>query len=91
MIVTGPGIDPKKEIIEWAKHTTEGRYDLNINDLTTCWTDGLAFAAIIHRHRPELIDITKLDKKKPIENMTYAFKVAQEELNVMSLLEPEGW
>ena len=90
MIVTQSGKDPKKEIIEWARTATEGYYDVSITDLTTSWTDGLAFSALIHRHRPDLIDITRLDKNKPIENMHYAFQVAQEELYVMSLLEPEG-
>ncbi|KAI6659332.1 actin binding domain-containing protein [Oopsacas minuta] len=88
-MITQSDKDPKKEIIEWAKNATEGYYDVSINDLTTSWTDGIAFSALIHRHRPDLIDINRLDKNNPIENLHYAFQVAQEELYVMSLLEPE--
>ena len=90
MIVTQSDKDPKKEILEWVKKAVESKYDLNIHDLTTSWTDGIAFAALIHRHRPDLIDINKLDKNTPIDNLHYAFQVAQDGLDVMSLLEAEG-
>lgn len=64
---------------------------VDVVNLTSSWTDGLAFAALIHRHRPDLIDFNELDKAKPIHNMQYAFNVAEDKLQVASLLEAEGW
>ncbi len=47
----------------------------------------MALCALIHRHRPDLIDFDKLDKKNKRENLQYAFDVAQNSLGIEPLLE----
>jgi hypothetical protein len=54
------------------------------------WRSGLGFNALIHAHRPDLIDFTKLSPQKHIDNLNHAFDVAQNELGVPRLLDAEG-
>lgn len=58
--------------------------------ITASWRSGLGFNALIHSHRPDLIDFNKLTPGKHIDNLNYAFDVAQNELGVPRLLDAEG-
>ncbi|KAL8601552.1 hypothetical protein ACOMHN_003818 [Nucella lapillus] len=51
--------------------------------------DGLAFCALIHRHRPELIDYHNLSKDNPLENLNTAFDIAEKHLDIPRMLDPE--
>ncbi|VEL31328.1 unnamed protein product [Protopolystoma xenopodis] len=53
------------------------------------WKDGLAFCALIHRHRPELIDYSRLSRDNPLENLNYAFDVAEKHLDIPRMLDAE--
>ena len=44
----------------------------------------MAFAALIHKHRPDLIDFKSLDKKDALGNLTLALKVADEQVHCTS-------
>ncbi|XP_027711920.1 alpha-actinin-3 [Vombatus ursinus] len=54
-----------------------------------CWKDGLALCALIHRHRPDLIDYAKLRKDDPIGNLNTAFEVAEKYLDIPKMLDAE--
>lgn len=54
------------------------------------WKDGLAFCALIHRHRPELIDYSKLHRGDPLHNLNLAFDIAEKYLDIPRMLDPEG-
>lgn len=41
----------KKELLEWAQRATEGYDDVSVKDFTHSWKNGMAFCAIIDRHR----------------------------------------
>lgn len=74
----------------WCARVTAGYPCVDVTDLTTSFRDGLAFVAIIHHFRPDLIDSPdKLDPKDVVGNNALAYKVAEEKLDVPSLLDPE--
>ena len=73
----------------WCSQVTADYPNVHITDLSTSFRDGLAFNAIIHHFRPDLFDYNSLNPKNVRENNAHAFKVAEEELNVPALLDPE--
>lgn len=59
-------------------------------DFQSSWRNGLAFLAIIHALRPDLVDMDRAKGRTNKENLKEAFKIAEHELNIPRLLEPEG-
>ena len=68
---------------------TSSYENVNIIDMDTSWRDGLAFCAMIHHFRPNLLDYSSLDPHNVLYNNTLAFSVAERELGIPSLLEPQ--
>uniref|UniRef100_A0A8C7YXY6 Actinin, alpha 1 n=1 Tax=Oryzias sinensis TaxID=183150 RepID=A0A8C7YXY6_9TELE len=69
--------------------SVEGKPLTNVSSLSPSWKDGLGFCALIHRHRPELIDYAKLRKDDPMTNLNTAFDVAEKYLDIPKMLDAE--
>ncbi|KAH6922534.1 hypothetical protein HPB50_015276 [Hyalomma asiaticum] len=79
----------KDALLRWAQRTTDRYPGVKVRDFTTSWRDGLAFNAIIHRNRPDLVDFRSCRTRTVRENLEVAFSVAERELGVTRLLDPE--
>ncbi|KAA3676090.1 spectrin beta [Paragonimus westermani] len=78
----------KDALLLWCQMKTAGYHNVNVRNFTTSWRDGLAFNALIHKHRPDLIKYSELSKADPMKNLTNAFNVAEEKLHLTPLLDP---
>lgn len=73
----------------WCSQVTAEYDNVHINDLSNSFRDGLAFNAIIHHFRPDLFDYKVLKAADIRENNAHAFRVAETELGIPALLDPE--
>ncbi|XP_013911873.1 PREDICTED: spectrin beta chain, non-erythrocytic 4 [Thamnophis sirtalis] len=79
----------KDALLLWCQMKTAGYPEVNIQNFTTSWQDGLAFSALIHKHRPDIIDFKKLTKSNAVYNLQQAFNTAEQQLGLAKLLDPE--
>ncbi|XP_052440160.1 plectin isoform X1 [Carassius gibelio] len=79
----------KEKLLLWSQRMVEGYHGLRCDNFTTSWRDGKLFNAIIHKHRPNLIDMNKVYRHTNLENLEQAFSVAERDLGVTRLLDPE--
>ncbi|XP_049750665.1 dystonin isoform X3 [Elephas maximus indicus] len=88
--VTGESEDmsAKERLLLWTQQATEGYAGIRCENFTTCWRDGKLFNAIIHKYRPDLIDMNTVAVQSNIANLEHAFYVA-EKIGVIRLLDPE--
>jgi hypothetical protein len=80
----------KEGLLLWCQRKTQPYRNVNVQNFHTSFKDGLAFCALIHRHRPDLIDYDKLSKDDPIGNLNLAFDIAEKYLDIPRMLDAEG-
>ncbi|XP_029676913.1 EH domain-binding protein 1 isoform X2 [Formica exsecta] len=80
-------ITPGQDLLEWCKEVTKDYPGVKVTNLTTSWRNGMAFCAIIHHFRPDLIDIDSLLPHDVKGNCKKAFD-AGEALGIPRVIEP---
>ncbi|XP_076765745.1 dystonin-like protein short stop isoform X8 [Xylocopa sonorina] len=90
-IVVGqePNVTAREALLRWARRSTARYPGVRVTDFTGSWRDGLAFSALIHRNRPDLVDWRGARASQPRERLDRVFHVAEREYGVTRLLDPE--
>ncbi|XP_072437733.1 utrophin-like isoform X5 [Chiloscyllium punctatum] len=79
----------EKILLSWVRQSTRPYKQVNVLNFTTSWADGLAFNAILHRHRPGLFSWDKITKMSAVNRLEHAFDMAKKHLEIERLLDPE--
>ncbi|KAK6489233.1 alpha-actinin-2 isoform X3 [Huso huso] len=79
----------KEGLLLWCQRKTAPYKNVNVQNFHVSWKDGLAFCALIHRHRPDLLDYSKLNKDDPVGNLNLALEVAEKHLDIPKMLDAE--
>uniref|UniRef100_A0A670I786 Spectrin repeat containing nuclear envelope protein 2 n=1 Tax=Podarcis muralis TaxID=64176 RepID=A0A670I786_PODMU len=79
----------KKALLLWAKEQCATHGSISVADFKSSWRNGLAFLAIIHALRPDLVDMERAKDRPNKENLEEAFEIAETELSIPRLLEPD--
>ncbi|XP_058853270.1 microtubule-actin cross-linking factor 1-like isoform X4 [Acipenser ruthenus] len=78
----------KERLLLWTQKLTEGYPGIRCTNFTSSWSDGRMFNAILHRYRPDLIDMARVVQQSNRDNLEQAFEIA-ESLGVTRLLDAE--
>ncbi|XP_019637164.1 PREDICTED: calmin-like [Branchiostoma belcheri] len=82
----------KKALLKWAKKAAARRVStagVEVQDFGKSWRDGIAFNALIHSVKPELVDMAEIKQKSNLERLEHAFTTAEEKLGIPRILEPQ--
>ncbi|XP_054090014.1 dystonin isoform X12 [Zeugodacus cucurbitae] len=82
-------VSAREALLRWARRSTLRYPGVRVNDFTSSWRDGLAFSALVHRNRPDLLDWRKARTDRPRERLEQAFHIVEKEYGVTRLLDPE--
>ncbi|UZJ56823.1 hypothetical protein CBS101457_006143 [Exobasidium rhododendri] len=87
--ISEEGVNAKEGLLLWCQRKTAPYKDVDVVDFTHSWKSGLAFCALIHRHRPDLLNYDTLQKSDPHACTQLAFDIAQRHLGIPQLLDVE--
>ncbi|CAF1247326.1 unnamed protein product, partial [Didymodactylos carnosus] len=62
---------------------------LEVKDFTTSWRDGMAFNAMIHAIRPELVNLRAVQQMDVRQRLENAFSTAEERMGIPRLIDAE--
>ncbi|XP_025298589.1 nesprin-2 isoform X2 [Canis lupus dingo] len=79
----------KKALLLWAQEQCASYESVNVTDFKSSWRNGMAFLAVIHALRPDLIDMKSVKHRSNKDNLKEAFGIAEREFKIPKLLEPE--
>ncbi|XP_026317945.1 EH domain-binding protein 1-like protein 1 isoform X2 [Hyposmocoma kahamanoa] len=65
-----------QDLLEWCQSVTREYRSCRVTNLTTSFRSGLAFCAIVHRHRPDLIDFSGLQPDEAERNVRIALEAS---------------
>eukprot|EP00116_Pleurobrachia_bachei_P007151 sb/3467413/ len=84
--ITPPTADHGK-LLNWARESTCGYNGVRVSNLTTSWRNGLAFAALLHRYRPDKLNFTAVSKCDQV--LDRVFSVTEREFGIVSPFTPK--
>ncbi|XP_013912844.1 PREDICTED: nesprin-1-like [Thamnophis sirtalis] len=79
----------KKALLKWVQYTAARQSGIEVKDFGQSWRSGIAFHSVIHAICPELVDLEKAKTQSNKKNLEEAFTIAESELGIPRLLDPE--
>ena len=72
------GVSGKGGLLRWCQRCTKGYgdYGVNIKNFKGSWNDGKAVAALIHHHRPDLVNMADYQDGQSEANLNRIFDIA---------------
>ncbi|XP_075728400.1 molecule interacting with CasL isoform X2 [Rhipicephalus microplus] len=69
-------------LLSWCQRQVALYSKIKIENMTSSWKDGLALCAILHRYRPDLIDLDELSTADVAANNQQAFDILEREYGI---------
>lgn len=85
----GQQLNAKEALLEWCQSKTASYPEVKIENFTSSFHDGLALCAIIHKHRPHLIDWENLPRDDKKQCLQTAMDAAYEYFGLEKYMLPE--
>uniref|UniRef100_A0A8C7FMX2 Spectrin repeat containing nuclear envelope protein 1 n=1 Tax=Oncorhynchus kisutch TaxID=8019 RepID=A0A8C7FMX2_ONCKI len=79
----------RKALLRWVQQTATKHLGIDMKDFGPSWRTGVAFFAVILSLRPHLVDMERVRRRANRENLQEAFSLAETELGIPQLLDPE--
>lgn len=74
-------------LLRWIKSQLKGHeFITNLTEVSQCFTHGQVLCSLIHRYRPDLVDLNKLKDCTAEEYNERAFNIFQNELNIPKVM-----
>jgi len=85
--LSAEGMSAKQGLLLWCQKKCEP-YPVKVDNFSESFKDGRVFCALIHRHRPDLIDWEAVGHNDR-ENLDKAFDICEEHLGIPKLLDTD--
>uniref|UniRef100_A0A4W4DRM4 Calponin-homology (CH) domain-containing protein n=1 Tax=Electrophorus electricus TaxID=8005 RepID=A0A4W4DRM4_ELEEL len=79
----------KRALLRWVQCTATQRLGVEVKDFGPSWRSGAAFHSVIYAIRPDLVDMELVKRRNNRENLEEAFSLAENQLGIPRLLDPE--
>ncbi|XP_075872762.1 uncharacterized protein LOC142882109 [Nelusetta ayraudi] len=77
----------KQILLEWCRSKTIGYQNIDIQNFSSSWSDGMAFCALVHSFFPLEFDYNTLEPSNRKHNLGLAFTTAEEQADCLRLIE----
>ncbi|MBW0513188.1 hypothetical protein O181_052903 [Austropuccinia psidii MF-1] len=85
--ISEEGVNAKEGLLLWCQRKTRDYALVNVQNFSDSWQDGLALCALIHHHRPDLLNWDTLPHNDKHACTRMAFDIAATKLGIPQLLE----
>ncbi|XP_061418621.1 dystonin-like isoform X1 [Lethenteron reissneri] len=83
------GTPGRERLLAWARLVAKDVPGLSCHNFSSSWRDGRLLCAIVHAHRPGLVDLEEVRRRGARQNLEEALSLAESELGVPRLIDPE--